>query len=150
MGPTSHGASTCHRLSGHKTRHGLIQASPIDITPRVYTSTGENPNPMAHERRRAPRCPLIASAGVIDPESDTHLRARLSDLSLVGCYLEIAKPLPACTEVRLNIAHRDATFTADGVIARCVPGMGIGIRFTDVPLDQHKILEQWLAELVRN
>ena len=44
---------------------------------------------MEHERRRAPRYPLIASVEVIEPQTNTHLRARTSDLSLVGCYLDM-------------------------------------------------------------
>ena len=105
---------------------------------------------MAHERRRAPRCPLIASVEVVEAQSDAHLRARISDLSLVGCYLDTINPLPAGTEVRLNIVHNDATFSALGVVAHYQPNMGMGIRFTEVQLDHDAILEQWLAELVRD
>ena len=105
---------------------------------------------MAHERRRAPRCPLIASAEVIELQTNTRLKARISDLSLVGCYLDMTNTFPAGTEIRLNIGHDDATFTALGVIIHCQPKMGMGIRFTDVQLDQHQILDKWLAELVRD
>jgi hypothetical protein len=50
----------------------------------------------------------------------------------------------------LHIAHNDTTFTALGVIAHCQPNMGMGVRFTDVQLDQHKILDKWLEALVRD
>jgi hypothetical protein len=103
-----------------------------------------------NERRRAWRFPLIASAEVIELQTNTHLRARISDLSFVGCYLDMANTLPAGTEVRLHITHNDTTFTALGVIAHCQPNMGMGVRFTDVQLDQHKILDEWLAALVRD
>jgi hypothetical protein len=43
----------------------------------------------------------------------------------------------------------DAAFSALGVIVNCVQNMGMGIRFTDVQLDQHQILEGWLAAQVR-
>jgi hypothetical protein len=87
---------------------------------------------------------------VVELQSDTHLRARISDLSLVGCYLDTSNPLPAGTEVRLNILHQDATFSALGVVVHRQLNMGMGIRFTDVQLDQHAILERWLAELVHD
>ena len=103
---------------------------------------------MAHERRRAPRSSIIASAGVIESKDGTNLRARISDLSLVGCYLDTTNPLPVGTEIRLNITHSDTNFTALGVVAHCQSNMGMGIRFTDVQLDQHAILDRWLAELV--
>ena len=104
---------------------------------------------MTHERRRAPRCALIASVEVIELRHESHLRARISDLSLIGCYLDTINPFPAGTEIKINIAHNDATFSALGVVANSQANMGMGIRFTDVQLDQHAILEQWLVELVR-
>jgi len=103
---------------------------------------------MAHERRRTPRCPLIASVEVIELATDRHLRARILELSLTGCYLETTNFLPVGAEVRLCISHHDATFTALGVVASCQPNMGVGIRFADVQLHQHAILDKWLAELV--
>ena len=105
---------------------------------------------MACERRRAPRYPLIASAEVIELRTNTRLKARISDLSLVGSYLDMTNTLPVGTEVRLNIDHEGATFTALGVIAHCQPNMGMGIRFTDLQLDQHEILDKWLTALVRD
>jgi len=104
----------------------------------------------AHERRRAPRYPLIASVDVIEAQTDTHLRARISGLSLTGCYLDTTNFLPMSTEVRLHISHNDANFTALGVVASCQPNIGMGVRFTDVQLDQQEILEKWLAALVRD
>jgi hypothetical protein len=101
---------------------------------------------MAHERRRAPRCPLIVPVEVIETETTTRLRARISDISLVGCHLDTTTLLPVGTEARLQISHEDATFAALGVIAHCQPDMGMGIRFIDVPLDQHEILKKWVAE----
>ena len=50
----------------------------------------------------------------------------------------------------VHIAHNEAIFAALGIIAYCHPNMGMGVRFTDVPLDQQEILEKWLAERVRD
>lgn len=104
---------------------------------------------MTIERRRAPRQQLIASAEVIELQTNTRLKARTLDMSLVGCYLDVASPLPAGTEVTVQIAHEDGIFTALGFIAHCEDNLGMGIRFADVQLDQHEILEGWLAALVR-
>jgi PilZ domain len=102
---------------------------------------------MAHDRRRALRCPLIASAEVIELQTNTHRKARILDLSLVGCYVDMTNPLPVGVEVSLHITHSDVRFAALGVIAYCRPNTGMGVRFTDVQLDQHEILEKWLAAL---
>ena len=104
---------------------------------------------MTTEQRRASRQPLIASAEVIELQTNTRLKARTLDMSLVGCYLDMTNPLPIGTEVRVQILHNDAAFSALGVIVNCVQNMGMGIRFTDVQLDQHQILEGWLAAQVR-
>ena len=100
---------------------------------------------MANERRRAPRYPLIAAAEIIEPQTNLRLRGRTSDLSLVGCYVEMRNALPESTQIRVQIIHDDVIFSALGAIAHCQPNMGMGIRFTDVQLDQHEILEEWLG-----
>ena len=87
---------------------------------------------------------------IIELQTDTHFRARISDLSLTGCYLDTTNFLPVGTEVRLNISHEDAVFTALGVIASSQPNFGMGVKFTDVPLDQHALLDRWLTERVHN
>jgi hypothetical protein len=87
---------------------------------------------------------------VIELQTNARLKTRISDLSVVGCYLDMTNTLPVGTEVRLQIIHNDVTFTALGVIAHCQPNMGMGVRFTDVQLEQHKILDKWLEALVRD
>lgn len=102
---------------------------------------------MQAERRRAPRYPLIAAAEVIELQTDTHIKVRTSDLSLVGCYLDMVNPLPVGTEVRLQLTHQDTTFTALGTVAHSESNMGMGVRFSVVDLDQQGILEKWLTDL---
>lgn len=104
---------------------------------------------MTAERRRSPRQPLIASAEVIELTTNTRLKARTLDVSLTGCYVDITNPLPVGMEVRVQILHNDSAFTALGVIVTCAENMGMAIRFTDVQLDQHQILDGWLAAQVR-
>jgi len=105
---------------------------------------------MANERRRAPRYPIIATAEIIEPQANLRLKGRTSDLSLVGCYIEMRNPLPVRTEIRVQIIHNDVIFSALGVVASCQPNTGMPIKFTDVALDQHEILKKWLAARVRD
>jgi PilZ domain len=129
---------------------GLFRTRHPGSGQQIYTLANEMSPMMTQERRRAPRYALIASAQLIEPQTNTLLRARTSDLSLVGCYLDMKTSLPVGTEVRLHVVHDEVTFTALGVVAHGQPNMGMGIRFTDVPLEQHEILEKWLAALVRD
>ena len=78
---------------------------------------------MTTERRRAPRQPLTASAEVIELQTNTRLKARTLGMSLVGCYLDRANPLPVGVEVSVQILHNDAAFTALGVIVNCAQNM---------------------------
>jgi len=102
---------------------------------------------MAQEHRRAARRTLIASAELIDVRTEARLKARTSDVSTVGCYLDTMTTLPAGTEVRLTISHNEATVTVLGIIANSQPHVGMGIRFTDISLDDQKVMEMWLAAL---
>jgi hypothetical protein len=99
--------------------------------------------------RRTPRYPLIATAKVTELLTDTQLEARTSDLSIVGCYLEMMNPFPSGTEVRLQIVHKDTAFTALGTVVHSQANMGMGITFTAVEPDQQRVLEKWLADQSR-
>jgi hypothetical protein len=97
--------------------------------------------------RRAPRYTLIVAAEVIELQTDTHIKARTSDVSLVGCYLDMMNPLPLSTDVRLKLAHQNTTFTALGTVAYSQANMGMGITFTVVEPEQQRVLEKWFAGL---
>jgi hypothetical protein len=105
---------------------------------------------MAAEQRRATRHALIAAAEIIELRTDTHFKARTSDLSLVGCYIDTLNPLPKGTEVRLQITHEEATFTALGTVTYSESSMGIGIGFTVVEPEQREILKKWLGRVSGN
>ena len=101
---------------------------------------------MTQEKRHATRRPLIASAELIDVGTDARLKARTSDMSAMGCYLDTMTTLPAGTEVRVKISHNEATVTALGVIVNSQPHLGMGVRFTDVSLEDRELLQKWLGE----
>ncbi len=100
-----------------------------------------------HSKRRATRYPLIAAVEIVELQSNARMRARTSDVSLIGCYVDTVNPLPAGTEVRVQLTHQDTIFTALGVVAHLQQNMGMGVRFTEVELDQQAVLEKWLAGL---
>ena len=105
---------------------------------------------MTHERRRAPRWPLIASAEIVECASDTHLQARVSDLSLLGCYVDMTTPLPVGTKVRLHIGYESTFFSALATVVHSQPNMGMGLEFTDVVVRQREILEELLGTFVKD
>jgi len=96
-------------------------------------------------QRRAQRFPVVATAEIVTLDTDTRLNARTSDLSLVGCYVDIPNPLSVGTEIKLRLAHQDTTFTARAVVASSESNLGMGISFTSVESEQRRVLEDWLS-----
>ncbi len=94
----------------------------------------------------ATRYSFVADVELIELQSETAVRARTSDLSLTGCYVDFLNPFAAGAHVRLRITHRERTFEALGRVAHSQPGMGMGIAFTRIEPDQKALLEKWLAE----
>jgi len=99
---------------------------------------------MDSERRRSPRYRFIADVELIDAASDAQLKARTTDLSIGGCFLDMLNPSPKGTELRVTISHAGSTFTAVGRVAFVVPNMGMGVAFTNVDGNQFGILQKWL------
>jgi hypothetical protein len=97
------------------------------------------------DRRIASRFTLIANAEVIDLKNDAHLKARTSDISIGGCYLDMVNPLPPGTAIRVQINNQNETFTATGAVVFSNTNMGMGIRFSDVEDAQLEVLKKWLT-----
>jgi hypothetical protein len=105
---------------------------------------------MGIERRRAPRYQLIAEAEIVEPRSRQRYKARTSDVSLLGCFLNTSNSLPAGTAIQLRVTHQNGIFTANGKVARSEPAMGIGISFDHVKKNERATLQQWLLDLGRS
>jgi hypothetical protein len=73
--------------------------------------------------------------------------AKVADLSLGGCYLELVFTLAQHSPVDLKLTVRDHTFTARGTVATSHPGVGVGIKFTRVEDASRNVLIQLLQEL---
>jgi len=88
---------------------------------------------MDAERRRFPRFPFVADVEISAVESKTKLQARLSDLSLDGCYLDTLHPPPLGTQLRLRVKAGEKSFECLGKVRFCAPGLGMGIEFARMP-----------------
>jgi hypothetical protein len=105
---------------------------------------GEYPN-----RREVPRFSLIATAVLREPESDTKISGRISELSRKGCYVDTLIGLPEGTQLEVSISRDQGIFEAHGKIIYVQVGMGMGLAFVNVPTEQLKVLDSWLEELSR-
>ena len=101
------------------------------------------------KERAVRRCPFVASAEVTDANSDTRLSARISELAVGGCYVDALNPFPEGTAVTIRILRDQGAFVTKGKVVYCHPACGMGLSFTEIEPDQRSILEEWLAEAVR-
>lgn len=112
-----------------------------------YTGTPGSSSAGQSEKRTSPRFSLIASAEIVEPASGVHISGRVSEISRNGCYLDVLNTLPVGTRLRLTISRDQGSFSSPGRIIYIQQGMGMGIAYVDVPPEQMRILETWLAEL---
>jgi len=102
---------------------------------------------MSHsERRTVPRYSFIAAAEIVEPASGVRMAGRISEISRKGCYVDLLNTLPTGTAIQVNILRDQGAFTCNGRIIYAQDGMGMGVAFVDLPSDQLKILDEWLAE----
>jgi hypothetical protein len=101
------------------------------------------------KQRAVRRCTLVASAEVTELHSGTQLSARTSELGLGGCYVDALNPFPKGTLVGLRILRDQGVFETKAKVVYCDPRFGMGLAFTEMTTEQRSILEDWLAELVR-
>ena len=122
-----------------------MPATPISCgaQPKVAQKKAEH----MQDRRRAPRFRFVADAEVLETLSGTRQRARTGDLSMGGCFLEMLKPPPAGTDLKITISQGTVNFIALGRVVFATPNIGMGVVFTNIDPSQLEILLNWVAEL---
>jgi hypothetical protein len=94
----------------------------------------------AVERRKFPRQTCRIEALVADEGAATSLPAKVTDISLGGCYVEMLSPLPLGTLVELTLNPGDTTLQVRGKVRVSQMGMGMGVAFTGMsPEDFEKL-----------
>lgn len=99
------------------------------------------------ERRSVPRYGLIAQTEVVEPVSGLRIAGRISEISRKGCYVDALNTLPTQTMIEVRISRDQGKFSSPGKIIYTQEGIGMGIAFLNMPPEQLKILDVWLAEL---
>jgi c-di-GMP-binding flagellar brake protein YcgR len=87
------------------------------------------------------------------PESeqdDPPVRCHLTDLSIGGCYLEIASPFPVSTRVTLSMRAAEVEVRAEGIVRVMHPEKGMGVEFTQATPQHRESVEKFLGVLTEN
>jgi PilZ domain len=101
---------------------------------------------MSDERRPATRIPFVASAEIIDEAENTRSTSQLSDLSLHGCFVQLANPFPEGTSVTIEIYKDEDFVETPATVAYFQPKRGMGLTFTDMEPQFASILKRWLSQ----
>jgi CheY-like chemotaxis protein len=83
-------------------------------------------------------------------QDDPPIRCQLTDLSLGGCYLEMASPFPASTRVTLSMRAGVVEVCVQGMVKVMHPDKGMGVEFTQGTLEHRAAVEKFLGVLTEN
>jgi hypothetical protein len=75
---------------------------------------------LGSERRRTARYPFEATAEVIDLGTQKSITAPVVELSLYGCFIDMADPFPLRTQILVKISSQGQYFEDPG--PSCMPG----------------------------
>ena len=99
---------------------------------------------MDQERRRTPRFSFIASAEVLAENAGSRLAARISDLSVSGCYVDTINPLSDGTLVQVKIFNDSQFFEAPATVVYSHTHLGMGLAFREVQANSQSVLQNWI------
>jgi hypothetical protein len=111
-------------------------------------TTNKRAKPKYKKERAVRRCSFVASAEVTDLRSGTRLSARISELGMGGCYIDVLNPFPKDLAVQVKIVRDQGAFEAKAKVVYSDPKFGMGLAFSEVTPEQRAVLEGWLVELV--
>ncbi len=116
----------------------------VDVGERLRGPISLQGKCVEKERRRTPRYPFVATAEVFDTLSGAKISARVSELSLYGCYIDMINPPPEGTSIRVKIHSQGRRLDASGKVLYSAPNLGFGVSFHDVSVHSLIVLKEWL------
>ncbi|MGA8149738.1 MAG: PilZ domain-containing protein [Terriglobales bacterium] len=112
--------------------------------PTVDTSVGD-----MQDRRKHPRMKSVNSVELYYGGQTSPVRARTTDISLGGCFVEMPNPLDKGATLKLALWVRDTKIWAQAKVITSTPGYGIGVQFTAMSDMDRRQLDQFLESITR-
>jgi PilZ domain-containing protein len=106
----------------------------------------DNHQPQFVEVRKHPRFKCYNSVE-IHAQGGASFWATIADLSVGGCYVEMAIPLPAGTKVKVGIWIGETKAWAEGEVAYSTPGFGTGVKFDRISEPDFERIRHYLGTL---
>jgi len=98
------------------------------------------------DRRQSIRVKCSIS-GELHPAQQPVIWARISDLSVGGCFVEMPIPLKVDTSFEIALWLGDIKLRVKGEVASAAPGYGIGLRFVNTSQQDREILQRHIASI---
>jgi hypothetical protein len=105
------------------------------------------PNSSSFDRRKSPRYKCEGSARIQEIGKSVSTWAKFSDISLHGCYVETASPLPVRASLSLRLEARGFRIEANGDVRVSYPGLGMGVSFYRITEEDRERLRQLIGLL---
>jgi len=86
---------------------------------------------MEQERRRSPRYPFAGSIEMREGTSEDKRTARVKELSLNGCYVDIESPYPIGSSLAIKLFTETEFFEAQASVIYSQPDQGMGLMFRE-------------------
>jgi len=83
-------------------------------------------------------------------KDDPPAHCKLTDLSLGGCYLEIASPFPVRTRVLLTMRIAQLEVQVQGIVRVMHPEIGMGVEFTQKTPKQKEGVDKFIQALMNS
>jgi hypothetical protein len=97
--------------------------------------------------RKHQRIQFTALAEYKELHSGLLIKARTSDLSATGCFVDTHSPCPVGMTLMLRLTKENRTFETGALVAYSKVGEGMGLLFIDSKPEQLGVLKRWLGEL---
>lgn len=91
------------------------------------------------------RFPFVAHAEVIQENASAAIGAKVTEISLYGCYLEFTAPLRKGAHVVVKIFTGSDFFEANASVVYSQPNLGTGLAFRGVKPHFAAVLQKWLT-----
>jgi PilZ domain len=99
---------------------------------------------MEQDRRRNPRYPFVGSIEMREGTSEDKRIARVKELSLNGCYVDMQSPYPLGASLAIKLFTQTEFFEAQASVIYSQADQGMGLMFRDTKPYYLMVLRKWL------
>lgn len=98
----------------------------------------------AMERREHYRYLIALEIEVREAGSNFSSRGTTTDISLGGCYIATIFPLAVGSGISFTLWMGEQPIKGHGTVQTCHPGVGMGVKFTDLSEEIKSVLDDYL------